>query len=103
MITSYPELVRLTSSGNGNVVTFGGGNIDAFGRLRTSQPFTLFDSQNRFGIDGQFDTSITGSATATHLANESSVAMTVTTASGDEVVRETKRVFPYQPGRAYWL
>ena len=100
MITSYPELVRLTSSGNGNVVTFGGGNIDAFGRLRTSQPFTLFDSQNRFGIDGQFDTSITGSATATHLANESSVAMTVTTASSDEVVRETKRVFPYQPGKS---
>jgi len=99
-ITGYPNYTRLTSTGGGNVVTFGGGNIDAFGRLRVSEPFTIFDSQNRFGIDAQFDSSTSGSATATHLPNESSVALAVTTASGDEVIRETKRVFPYQPGKS---
>lgn len=99
-ITSYPELVRLSSTNGGNVVTFGDGTTDAFGRLRVSQPFTLFDSQNRFGIDGQFDTSTSGSATATHLSNESTVAMNVSTTSGDEVIRESKRVFPYQPGKS---
>lgn len=99
-ITSYPELVRLSSSGGGNTVQFGEGSVDAFGRLRVSQPFTLFDSQNRFGIDSQFDTSLSGSATATHLANESTVAMNVTTTSGDQVIRESKRVFPYQPGKS---
>jgi len=93
-ITSYPNLVRLTSTGNGNVVTFDGSTTDAFGRLRVSEPYTLFDSQNRFQIDPQFDTATSGSATATHLPNESSVAMAVTTASGDEVIRQTKRVFP---------
>jgi hypothetical protein len=75
-------------------------NFDAFGRLRTSTPFTLFDSQNRYAKDPQFDESLSGSATCTHLANESSVAMNVTTASGDEVVRQSKRVFPYQPGKS---
>lgn len=99
-ITSYPNLVRLSSTGNGNLVSLGGTNVDAFGRLRTAAPFTLFDSQNRFGIDTQFDTSTTGSGATSHLANESSVQMSVTTASGDEVIRETKRVFPYQPGKS---
>lgn len=75
-------------------------NFDAFGRLRTSTPHTLFDSQNRYAKDPQFDESLAGSATCTHLANESSVAMNVTTASGDEVVRQSKRVFPYQPGKS---
>jgi hypothetical protein len=99
-ITSYPNLVRLQSTGGGNLVSLGGTNVDAFGRLRTAQPFTLFDSQNRFGIDPQFDTSTTGSGATSHLANESSVEMSVTTTSGDEVIRETKRVFPYQPGKS---
>lgn len=75
-------------------------NFDAFGRLRTSTPLTLFDSQNRYGKDAQFDESLSGSATCTHLTNESSVAMNVTTASGDEVIRQSKRVFPYQPGKS---
>jgi hypothetical protein len=75
-------------------------NFDAFGRLRTSQPFTLFDSQNRYGKDVQFDESTSGSGSATHLANESSVKLEVTSASGDEVIRQTKRVFPYQPGKS---
>jgi len=99
-ITSYPELVRLSSTGGGNTVQFGDNTTDAFGRLRVSEPYTLFDSQNRFQIDPQFDTSTSGSATTTHLPNESTVAMNVTTTSGDEVIRQTKRVFPYQPGKS---
>jgi hypothetical protein len=75
-------------------------NFDAFGRLRTSQPFTLFDSQNRYGKDAQFDESTSGSGSATHLANESSVKLEVTSVSGDEVIRQSKRVFPYQPGKS---
>lgn len=75
-------------------------SYDAFGRLRVGNPYTIFDSQNRYAIDNQFDTSLTGSASITYLSNESSVSLDVTTASGDEVIRETKRVFPYQPGKS---
>jgi len=100
-ITSYPELVRI--AGSGNTVSIGGTNTDAFGRIRVSQPYTLFDSQNRYGIDSQFSTSTAGSGAATHLSNESSVNMAVSTTSGDEVVRQTFRVFPYQPGKSLLL
>lgn len=80
-------------------VYFGGSTVDAFGRLRSSNPFTLFDSQNRYAIDNQFDTSTATGGTATFLPNESSVALATTTSSGSEVVRQSYRVFPYQPGK----
>lgn len=100
-LTSYPELVHI--SPYGNTVTIGGTNIDAFGRLRISHPYTLFDSQNRYASDSQFSTSTSGSGAATYLSNEASVNMAVTTASGDEVVRQSFRVFPYQPGKSLLL
>jgi hypothetical protein len=81
-------------------VALGGMNLDAFGRLKVSNPYTLFDSQNRYAKDPQFDESLTGSATSTFLSNESSVQLAVTTASGDKVIRQTKRFFPYQPGKS---
>ncbi|MEY4720086.1 MAG: Cyanophage [Pseudomonadota bacterium] len=80
-------------------VYFSESSIDAFGRLRVSNPFTLFDSQNRYALDNQFDTSTSTGGTATYLSNESSVALNTTTSSGSEVVRQTYRVFPYQPGK----
>ena len=75
--------------------------VDAFGRQRTSQPYTLFDSTMRYDKrTDQWYEKISGSGTSTFLPNESSVAMTVTTASGDTVLRRTKQNFPYQPGKS---
>lgn len=75
-------------------------NFDAFGRLRTSSPLTLFDSSHRFRDNGLWATSLTGSGTKTFNSNDGSINMNVTTASGDKVVRETYRVFSYQPGKS---
>ena len=75
-------------------------NLDAFGRLRVSNPYTLFDSQNRYAIDPQYDTSTASGGSTTFLPNESAVSLDVTTASGSEVVRQTYRSFPYQPGKS---
>jgi len=80
-------------------VSFGGTNTDAFGRLRVSNPFTLFDSQNRYQKDNQFSEELTTGGTATYVPNESTVDLGVTTASGSKAVRQTYRVFPYQPGK----
>jgi hypothetical protein len=85
---------------NPSYVAIGGTNVDAFGRLRVSQPYTLFDSQNRYAIDNQFDTVfITGGSTS-FLVNEASVAMINNTTSGAEVVRQTFRSMLYQPGKS---
>ena len=73
---------------------------DAFGRIRVSNPYTLFDSSNRYADNGKFATATTGTATATFNANEGLVDLDVDTASGDEVLRESQVVFAYQPGKS---
>jgi hypothetical protein len=80
-------------------VSIGGTNTDAFGRLRVSQPYTLFDSQNRYAADNQFDVSTTGTGTTTFLPNEAAVKMEVTGAGVGSVLRQSYRSFPYQPGK----
>jgi hypothetical protein len=87
------------SSTNPAYVSFGGTNVDAFGRLRVSQPYTLFDSSNRYAVDNQFDTSTVTGGSTTFLPNEAAVRMDVTTASGAEVVRQSYRSMLYQPGK----
>jgi hypothetical protein len=73
---------------------------DAFGRLRVSQPYTIFDSQHRYQENDKWTTVTGGSATTTFNTNESTLSLNVTTASGDYIYRETRRVFPYQPGKS---
>jgi hypothetical protein len=80
-------------------ISIGGTNTDAFGRLRVSNPYTLFDSSNRYAADNQFDTSVVSGGTTTYLPNESTIQLNVNTTSGAEVVRQSYRVFPYQPGK----
>lgn len=81
-------------------ISIGGTNLDAFGRLRVSNPFTLFDSQNRYAKDNQFNETTATGGTSTYVANESSVDLAVTTSSGSKVVRQSLRSMPYQPGKS---
>ena len=82
----------------------GGGDgstaYDAFGRLRVSNPLTIFDSKNVMSKNDLFDEDLTGSGTVTYTANKSTVNLNVTTASGDKVIRQSKRVMSYQPGKS---
>jgi len=75
-------------------------NIDAFGRLRVSNPFTLFDSSHRFSDNALWSTGTATGGTATFNSSQGLVDLAVTTASGSEVVRETTKVFSYQPGKS---
>jgi len=82
----------------------GGGDgstaYDAFGRLRVSNPLTIFDSKNVMSKNNLFDEALTGSGTVSYTANKSTVNLNVTTASGDKVIRQSKRVMSYQPGKS---
>ena len=100
-LTSYPKYTYI-AEGDGNVNLYGTA-LDAFGRIRMSSPYTLFDSQNRYAKDPHFSESLTGSATVTHATNEGVCDLNVTTASGDKVVRQTFRRFPYQPGKSLFV
>lgn len=81
-------------------VTFTSTATDAFGRLRISQPLTLFDSFHRYQDNGKINEYASGTASSTHDISSSSILMTVGMSSGDKIYRETSRVFAYQPGKS---
>lgn len=73
---------------------------DAFGRLRMSQPLTLFDSSHRYNDNGLWAINTASGGTTSFSASEGLVNLNVTTTSGSKVYRETTKVFSYQPGKS---
>lgn len=73
---------------------------DAFGRLRTSAPFTLFDSSHRYRDNGLWATTSGTGGTTAFDTNAGLVTLNTTTTSGSTVVRETLKCFSYQPGKS---
>ena len=86
--------------GNGQLVTFGGNNLDAFGRLRVSNPLTIFDSKSIMSKNNLFDESTANGGTVTYTANKSTVNLNVTEAANSKTIRQSKRVMSYQPGKS---
>lgn len=104
----------LAGSGNGGLaVTFADtGSIDAFGRQRVSEPFTLFDSKQIWddgGVSNDAEnyplfydnqqTSGAGTTTAFN-ANRASTILSVANTTAGTRVRQTKQYFNYQPGKS---
>jgi hypothetical protein len=89
-------------AGDANVVIsgFSGATSDAFGRLRVSEPYTLFDTQARYYDHGQFASNVSGTGNVVYVQNQSSYQLNVGSSSGDSVLRETLKPFPYQPGKS---
>lgn len=81
-------------------VSIGGTNVDAFGRLRVSSPLTLFDSSHRFSDNNLWVNDTAGTFTVAFNPAQGLVDLTVGTASGDKILRETTKVFSYQPGKS---
>jgi len=75
------------------------GNLDAFGRLKVSNPFTLFDAFNRYTISEKFSTYNDISSILT-LNSDSSLSLSCGNLATSMVIRETKNVFSYQPGKS---
>jgi hypothetical protein len=73
---------------------------DAFGRLRTSSPLTLFDSSHRYHDNGLWATATGTGGTYAFSSGEGLINLNVTTVSGAKVLRETKKVCSYQPGKS---
>lgn len=94
----------------GNVSIQGTANVqftptatDAFGRLRVSNPQTLFDSKTRYFNHNTSSSLTSGGGALVYEANSSSFKLNVGTANGDYVYVETKNVFPYQPGKSLYV
>ncbi len=80
-------------------INFAQANTDAFGRLRMSHPYTLFDSSNVNYKNTKFSEYMTGgNPTPTHNISGSFVNL-ICNGSGT-VVREGKTICSYQPGKS---
>ena len=92
----------ITSNGasNANILTNLPMLADAFGRLRVSTPLTLFDSSHRYKDNGLWNTATSVGGTAVFSPNEGLVNLNVNTTNGSRVLRETTKVFSYQPGKS---
>jgi len=93
-------LNAINNSINTTTGTYGPTSFDAFGRLRTSSPFTLFDSSHRFDDNDLWSSLTATGGTAVFNGNQGLVDLNVTAASGSSVLRETIKVFAYQPGKS---
>lgn len=81
-------------------IAFGDIYQDAFNRLRTSNPQTLFEMTHLFDKnDLLMDELTVGSAVGTHDSNASTVVHSITN-NGDRIVRQSHRYLPYQPGKS---
>ena len=79
--------------------------VDAFGRLRVSEPSTIFDSKMLNGkndlVWGEVVSNVSGSASSIHSINLAQ--MDVGANAGDYVVRSTKMRFNYLPGKSHLI
>lgn len=82
-------------------VTLPSTQTDAFNRLRTSSPLTLFDSSNRYRDNNLFTTLSVGTgSTVGFVTTQGLVNLSIGTTAGCSVTRETTKVFAYQPGKS---
>ncbi len=92
-------VIRVNASFGNNNGFNSSTSVDAFGRLRTSEPLTLFDCHFRYSDNTQkWNHTVSGTGATSYLSNESSILLS-TTGTGS-VIRETKQVFNYQPGKS---
>jgi hypothetical protein len=77
-----------------------GADKDAFGRLRTADPVSLFTSQFQYDLQPLlWESALSGSGTTTHLPNEAACRMRVAVAA-DEVIRQSRQYSRYKPGKS---
>jgi hypothetical protein len=101
VVTASGQPLEVATTTSGSVtIQAGGTGSDAFGRLRTSAPLTLFDSSHRYKDNGLWTTSSGTGGTTSFDANAGLVTLNTTTTSGSQILRETTKCFSYQPGKS---
>lgn len=77
------------------------GYVDAFNRIRVSEPFTRFDFTFQYDERPQLFTSSTaGGGTITYDANKKAAILTATTTLNSEAVYQTREYYKYFPGKS---
>jgi hypothetical protein len=74
-------------------------NLDVFGRLRISEPFTLGDYKHIYGKDTNFFDNVSGGGTITY-NNSASCCVLSCSGPGSYAIHQTKLYHQYSPGKS---
>lgn len=99
------EVVKVLNPGNTKLnVQLSDTSLTSKGRLRISQPETIFFNTFQYGVETDvWETSSTSGGTATHAPTISGIDMAVTSTAGSQVIRQTRNAMRYIPGRSSTL
>lgn len=101
----------MTQGANGNFFFSGGvsiadgANLDAFSRLRISNPDTLWDVQSQYNTNSltmESGNTGTGTSAPSHDANTRMVLLATTAGTGT-VFTQSYEYIPYQPGKSHFI
>jgi len=73
---------------------------DLFGRIKTSEAYTVFESRGRYEISDNYSHYTSGTASVTYVDHENSVHLSIGSDAGDIVTLESYKVFPHQIGKS---
>lgn len=80
-------------------------DLDAFGRVRVSEPFNIFDMQFTYDLQPLFfEEAATGGGDVTHVPSSAAARLTTGGATDTHgVIFQTKEYFRYQPGKSQFV
>ena len=81
-------------------VMYTNGQVDAFGRLRISDSFTLGDYKHLYGIDPNFLDITANGGTITFQTNQACARLTTNTSPTASAIHQTKLYHQYMPGKS---
>ena len=104
-IGTIPEVEIKNDTGNpipvSGTLSVSPANADAFGRTRISQPLTLFDSSHRYRDNNLWSDLLVGTgSTVGFVTTQGLINIGIGTTAGCSAIRETTKVFSYQPGKS---
>ncbi len=107
--TNFEVVMIADANGNvgpgssGSSVSFSETAVDAFGRLKVTEPFTLGDYKHLYAIDPNFLDNLTNGGTATYNINKACATLATTSNTTSRAVHQTKFYHHYQPGKSQMI
>ena len=91
----------MTSNKQNEIILADSASVDAFSRLRISNPFIINEALHTYDAkEYLYTTSVSGGGTVTYIPNDSLVELSVGTALGDKAIRQSKTFAQYTAGQS---
>jgi hypothetical protein len=79
---------------------FGSFRTDLFGRIKTAEAYTIFESVGRYELSQNFSEYSSGTASLSYDSNINSAIISIGSSAGDIITLESFKIFPHQTGKS---